>query len=97
MGWRGALAGTTTPTTNEARTEEEEEVSVGEEKHDRPRREASDPQRSPAPGDEVPPGTEGAAEDVCPQCGGSGRLDNGESCPNCNGTGVIIRAVGGGG
>ena len=72
------------------------EDGVSEEKHDRPRREASDPQRAPAPGDEVEPGTQGAAEDVCPECGGSGRLD-GESCPNCNGTGVVIRVVGGGG
>ncbi len=44
---------------------------MGEEKHDRPRQEASDPGRGPAPGD--------------------------EGCPNCNGTGVVIRAVGGGG
>ena len=70
---------------------------MSEEKAGRPRRDASDPERAPAPGDEVPPGTEGAAEDICPECGGSGRLENGESCPNCNGTGVIIRAVGGGG
>ncbi len=41
------------------------ESSVGEEKQERPRREASDPERAPAPGDEVPPGTEGAAETIC--------------------------------
>jgi hypothetical protein len=70
---------------------------MSEEKHDRPRREASDPDRKPAPGDEVPPGTEGAAETVCGVCGGDGRLDSGEQCENCNGTGVIIEAVGGGG
>jgi hypothetical protein len=73
------------------------EVGMSEEKHDRPRHEASDPGREPAPGDEVEPGTQGAAEDVCPECGGSGRLDNDESCTNCNGTGVVIRTVGGGG
>ena len=83
--------------TNVKTASEAEEGEMSEEKHDRPRREASDPQREPAPGDEVEPGTQGAAEDVCPQCGGSGRLDNGEGCPNCNGTGVVIRAVGGGG
>jgi rubrerythrin len=70
---------------------------MSEEIHKQPRREASDPQRQPAPGDEVPPGTEGAAETVCDVCGGTGRLDSGERCPNCNGTGVVIKAVGGGG
>lgn len=47
-----------------------------------------------SPGDEVPPGTEGAGENVCPECGGSGRIEN-ESCPTCGGTGVVIEAVGG--
>jgi RecJ-like exonuclease len=70
---------------------------MSEEERQRPRQEASDPEREPAPGDEVEPGTEGAAETVCDVCGGSGRLDNGEQCSNCNGTGVIIKAVGGGG
>ncbi len=73
------------------------EVAMSEGKHDRPRQEASDPDRPPAPGDEVEPGTQGAAEDLCAECGGSGRLDSGEGCPNCKGTGVVIRAVGGGG
>src|SRR5947199_303234 len=27
-----------------------------------------------APGDQAPPGTPGTGEDVCPRCGGSGRL-----------------------
>lgn len=62
-----------------------------------PRREASDPERAPAPGDEVPPGTPGAAEADCPRCGGTGHLESGEEDPYCNGTGVIIKAVGGGG
>ncbi len=62
-----------------------------------PRREASDPERAPALGDEVEPGTQGAAETVCDVCNGSGRPDNGEQCQNCNGTGVVIKAVGGGG
>ena len=63
----------------------------------RPRKEASDPGRAPAPGDEVEPGTEGAAETICDVCDGSGKLDNDEQCQNCNGTGVVIKAVGGGG
>lgn len=70
---------------------------MSEEKQRRPDREASDPGKPPAPGDEVPPGTEGAGENICPRCGGSGRRENGEPCPNCNGTGVVVEAVGGGG
>ena len=46
------------------------------------------------PGDEVPAGTPGAGENVCPDCGGSGRLE-GKSCPTCGGSGVVIEAVGG--
>ncbi|MFL5845233.1 MAG: hypothetical protein ACJ762_11105 [Solirubrobacteraceae bacterium] len=47
-----------------------------------------------APGDEAPPGTEGAGEDVCPKCGGSGTVD-GATCPECEGRGTVIRGVGG--
>lgn len=43
------------------------------------------------------PGTQGAAETVCDVCDGNGRLENGEECSNCSGTGVVIKAVGGGG
>lgn len=46
------------------------------------------------PGDEAPPGTEGTGEDVCPKCGGSGRIDD-QECPHCGGTGKIIRGIGG--
>ena len=70
---------------------------MSEEKPKAPREDASDPERAPAPGDEVEPGTQGAAETICPECDGNGRLENGEECPNCNGTGVVIKAVGGGG
>ncbi len=70
---------------------------MSEEKPRTPRDEASDPERAPTPGDEVEPGTQGAAETVCDVCGGNGRLENGEGCSNCNGTGVVIKAVGGGG
>jgi DnaJ-class molecular chaperone len=45
-----------------------------------------------APGDEAPPGTPGTGEDVCPNCGGSGRLD-GEECNNCLGRGRVIKAI----
>lgn len=48
-----------------------------------------------APGDEAPPGTEGAGDDVCPACGGSGQRD-GEPCPKCEGAGTVVRGVSGG-
>lgn len=48
-----------------------------------------------APGDEAPPGTPGSGEDICPRCGGSGRVDGAE-CAECAGSGRVIRGVGGG-
>jgi DnaJ-class molecular chaperone len=45
-----------------------------------------------APGDEAPPGTPGTGEDVCPDCGGSGRLD-GRECDTCLGRGRVIKAI----
>lgn len=53
----------------------------------------SDPR--PSPGDEAPPGSPGTGESVCPDCGGSGRVD-GRPCTTCNGTGRVTRGVGGG-
>jgi hypothetical protein len=47
------------------------------------------------PGDEAPPGTTGAGEDLCPVCGGSGRA-SGRDCPNCGGSGRVIEGIGGG-
>lgn len=47
-----------------------------------------------APGDEAPPGTPGTGEDVCPRCGGSGRIGE-TDCPDCAGTGTVIQAIGG--
>ena len=47
-----------------------------------------------APGDEAPPGTPGTGEDLCPDCNGSGKVDD-EACSNCDGTGRIVTGVGG--
>ena len=47
-----------------------------------------------APGDEAPAGTPSTGENVCPQCGGSGRL-GASACPNCEGTGKVIVGIGG--
>lgn len=47
-----------------------------------------------SPGDQVPPGTPGTGEDICPDCKGSGKL-NGKSCEKCAGTGVITVGIGG--
>jgi DnaJ-class molecular chaperone len=46
------------------------------------------------PGDEVPPGTPGSGDDVCPRCHGSGTIDS-QGCEYCSGTGMITRAIGG--
>jgi hypothetical protein len=50
---------------------------------------------SPAPGDDAAPGATGAGENVCRECGGSGRLDGG-ACQTCQGTGKVIEGIGGG-
>ena len=47
-----------------------------------------------SPGDDAPEGTPGTGEDVCPQCGGSGR-DGAATCPNCQGTGKVNVGIGG--
>jgi hypothetical protein len=46
------------------------------------------------PGDEAAPGTPQTGEDVCPECGGSGRKDGQKPCANCGGTGRIVKIVG---
>jgi DnaJ-class molecular chaperone len=48
-----------------------------------------------APGDEAPPDRDNTAPNVCPRCGGSGRLQGGE-CELCGGSGEVQEAVGGG-
>jgi DnaJ-class molecular chaperone len=62
--------------------------SAGAQKHDDVGRNAG------RPGDEVRPGTPGSGDDVCPRCGGSGKLA-GTDCETCAGTGMITRAIGG--
>ena len=47
-----------------------------------------------SPGDEARPGTPGTGENVCPSCGGSGRID-GQPCPECDGTGTVTVGIGG--
>ncbi len=46
------------------------------------------------PGDTATPGVPGAAEALCPACGGSGKVE-GRSCENCAGTGKVLEGVGG--
>ena len=48
------------------------------------------------PGDEAMPGTPGTGEDLCPDCGGSGKKQDGGECPTCEGTGRITQGIGGG-
>lgn len=48
-----------------------------------------------SPGDEAPPDTTGAGEDLCRACQGSGQLD-GKRCDVCGGTGKIQQGIGGG-
>jgi hypothetical protein len=48
------------------------------------------------PGDDAVPGTPGAGEDMCRNCRGTGKLENGSMCPNCGGTGKVVEGIGGG-
>ena len=55
----------------------------------------SEPPATLNPGDEAPAGTPGTGENICRECGGSGRV--GEAvCAFCNGSGKVIVGVGGG-
>src|SRR3954470_9640536 len=60
----------------------------------RQRSQPTEAARTMAPGDEAAPGTPGTGEDICPECGGSGRTVNGV-CPNCMGTGKVTVGIGG--
>lgn len=50
---------------------------------------AVDPSR--APGADTPGQT---GENVCPQCGGTGRTADGQRCERCQGAGRVIEPVG---
>ena len=54
-----------------------------------------DAQAQMKPGDQAPPGAPATGENVCPRCGGSGRL-GASDCPDCGGTGKITTGIGGG-
>ena len=47
-----------------------------------------------SPDDQAPAGTPGTGENVCRDCGGSGRKDGGP-CPSCQGTGTVITGISG--
>ena len=55
----------------------------------------SGPNPAPAPGDEAPAGAPSTGENVCPRCGGSGKVDQ-QPCPECQGTGTVTTGIGGG-
>ena len=46
------------------------------------------------PGDEVPAGTPGTGENVCPVCHGSVRIGQ-QRCASCAGTGTVTTGIGG--
>jgi DnaJ-class molecular chaperone len=48
------------------------------------------------PGDEAAPEDQAAAENICPECGGSGRREDGSRCQKCSGTGQVTEGIGGG-
>ena len=50
-------------------------------------------QERKTPGDEDAPGAKQTGENVCPACGGTGRLD-GRPCADCGGSGRTIAIVG---
>ena len=45
------------------------------------------------PGDESAPGTPQTAEDICPECQGSGKQGQ-DACVNCGGSGRIVKIIG---
>jgi DnaJ-class molecular chaperone len=57
---------------------------------------AGKPQNHLKPGDEAWPGTPGTGEDLCPDCGGTGKKKDGSECPTCEGSGRIVQGIGGG-
>ena len=55
---------------------------------------AEAPHQPMSPGDEAPEGTPGTGPNVCPDCGGSGKV-RGQTCPTCEGTGEVTVGIGG--
>ena len=53
-----------------------------------------DTKRAQNPGDQARPGTPATGQNLCPECGGSGRI-HGQPCRNCGGTGRVIEGIGG--
>jgi hypothetical protein len=47
------------------------------------------------PGDEAAAGTSGTAENICPDCNGTGLVDD-AACGNCDGTGRVVEGLAGG-
>jgi DnaJ-class molecular chaperone len=45
-----------------------------------------------SPGDQAAPGTPGTGDNICPRCGGTGRLGGRAQCPTCNGSGAVAAA-----
>ena len=60
-------------------------------------RETGTPEVGPSPtrnpGDEARSGSKQSGEQICPACGGSGRIEN-AVCAGCGGTGRITAIVG---
>ncbi|GAC1322755.1 MAG: hypothetical protein NVS2B16_28020 [Chloroflexota bacterium] len=52
--------------------------------------------REPRPGVDISAGGDSSGENMCPDCGGTGHVSNGQECANCDGTGFVTEAVGGG-
>jgi hypothetical protein len=46
------------------------------------------------PANDVPSATPGTGENVCPKCGGSGKVV-GITCTECQGSGKVTRGIGG--
>ena len=51
------------------------------------------PGETKSPGDEVKPGTNQSAQNTCPKCKGTGRVDD-KTCPDCGGSGKVTEIVG---
>jgi DnaJ-class molecular chaperone len=48
------------------------------------------------PGDEAAPEDPATAENICPDCGGSGHREDASRCQTCSGTGRVTEGIGGG-